>query len=85
MRYLETSTSANKFQGRFHYWSNTDGGVIGPFSEDEKFSIRFQFTGVGDVASARFYSANDFSFVLADEKKAVSSFIISNEGFEACP
>src|SRR5690606_28048784 len=37
-----------KYEGRWHYWSNTDGGILGPFI-GEDFLIRVQVVGTGDL------------------------------------
>lgn len=76
--------SKSKYQGRFHYWSNTDGGVIGPFNLKDPFEIRVEFLTSGDVKSARFYSANDFHFSLNKKAGEIHSFIIVNGFYEAC-
>lgn len=76
--------SAGSYEGRFHYWNNTDGGVIGPFNKEVPFVIRFEFLSTGDVKSARFYSANGFQFSLKKNVDEVSSFIIVNAFYETC-
>ncbi|MCB0377386.1 MAG: hypothetical protein KDD33_02750 [Bdellovibrionales bacterium] len=76
--------SPSYYQGRFHYWSNTDGGVIGPMKKDVGIKVLFQFQETGDIHSARFYSANGFSFKLESSSLNISSFIIVNEGYEEC-
>jgi len=72
-----------QYQGRFHYWSNTDGGVIGPFS-GETYKIRVKFLATGDVQSARFYSANGYAFDLKDDENQISSFIIAYQDYHEC-
>lgn len=78
--YLDGIEGENqKYIGRWHYWKNTDGGVIGPF-DGEDFFIRVKSVGTGDLTGANFYSADGTSLSLQDGNNTISSFII---GFEA--
>ncbi|HEX4922828.1 MAG TPA: hypothetical protein VFV50_02045, partial [Bdellovibrionales bacterium] len=70
------------YAGRFHYWSNTDGGVIGPFNGN--FEIAVKVLNVGDVIDAAFYSANGDLLPLKNGTDAVSSFVIGYQGYRSC-
>lgn len=84
LKYISTSGIGVKlYHGRFHYWSNTDGGVLGPFLGDA-FKIRVKFLSTGDIHDARFYSANGYSFDLKDNEQQISSFLIAFEAYEDC-
>lgn len=43
------------YLGDWRYWSNTDGGAIGPFSGDQ-YEIKVKMLDRGDVANIKFYS-----------------------------
>jgi hypothetical protein len=77
-----TSDEVN-YEGRFHYYSNTDGGVIGPFHGDG-FQIAVQVLNIGDVIDAGFYSSTGEVLALGDGPEKVSSFIVKFEPFEDC-
>ncbi|MCC6137798.1 MAG: hypothetical protein IT287_04150, partial [Bdellovibrionaceae bacterium] len=84
LKFISASGSGVRlYQGRFHYWTNTDGGVIGPFY-GENFKIRVKFLSTGDIQDARFYSANGYSFNLKDSENQISSFMIAYEDYEDC-
>ncbi|MCB9073411.1 MAG: hypothetical protein H6623_07295 [Bdellovibrionaceae bacterium] len=83
LKYITTVGNVRQYQGRFHYWSNTDGGVLGPFQGTD-FKIRVKFLNTGDVQDARFYSANGYAFDLKDSENQISSFIIAFEDYEDC-
>ena len=76
--------SDSNYEGRFHYWNNTDGGVIGYLDKSSPFIIRVQFLESGDIGKARFFSANNFHFSLGQEVGDIKSFIIANEGYNSC-
>lgn len=71
------------YSGKFKYWSNTDGGVIGPFVGTE-YKIQFRVKNSGDISTAKFYSADGGSFQLKDKNNGISSFIISYLSYEEC-
>lgn len=76
---------SNKYYlGKWRYWSNTDGGVIGPFRGSE-FEIKVKVSNTGDLKTATFYSAdgNNYS-LMSEDGKSLSSFIIKYEGRETC-
>jgi hypothetical protein len=79
-----TTTETQVYRLRSHYWSNTDGGVIGPFDRTD-FRIAVKVLSSGDNIDAAFYSANGTILPLKDGDTPVSSFIIGSEGFETCP
>lgn len=70
------------YAGRFHYWSNTDGGVIGPFAD--KFRIAVKVLRAGDVIDAAFYSADGSVLPLRNGAEPVSSFIVGYQGHQTC-
>ncbi len=72
------------YEGRFQYWNNTDGGVIGPFKKTSPFKIKVAILETGDIETARFYSANNFHFSLSSAITPVSSFVIANESYHTC-
>lgn len=85
LKKVEESPTQNQhsYEGRFHYWHNTDGGVIGPLVGNQ-YIIKVKMLHSGDIQNATFYSANGESFSLTDMGGAVSSFIIQFEDFETC-
>lgn len=74
---------SSAYQGRFHYWSNTDGGVIGPF-KGTNFEIGVNVLSSGDLNKATFFSSDDQKFSLTDTNNNLSSFIISFDSTSAC-
>lgn len=83
LKQVSSSGGLNSYEGRFHYWNNTDGGVIGPF-QGENYKIHVRVLQTGDIQNARFYSANGYSFQLKDQQQDISSFIITFESIENC-
>ena len=82
--YSTISTPPSKiYHLRSHYWSNTDGGVIGPFDR-ENYRIAVNVLSSGDNIDAAFYSANGEVLPLRDGDDPVSSFIVGSEGYETC-
>lgn len=76
--------SSHLYEGRFRYWKNTDGGIIGPFVTND-YAIRVSVLSVGnDINTAKFYSADGLSFSLSTIDAAVSSFIIAYQSYEDC-
>ncbi|MCB0341445.1 MAG: hypothetical protein H6626_13820 [Pseudobdellovibrionaceae bacterium] len=73
----------HQYEGRFHYWDNTDGGIIGPF-EGEDFYIKVNVLETGDIQDATFYSEGDRKFSLNNANNKVSSFIIGFLGYKKC-
>ncbi|MCB9092953.1 MAG: hypothetical protein H6620_10385 [Halobacteriovoraceae bacterium] len=73
---------SNFYQGNWHYWNNTDGGVIGNFY-GESFRINVQAKVSGDNLEAVFYSATGSKIKLMKDKK-ISSFVITYEKYEDC-
>jgi hypothetical protein len=65
----------NNYEGRFHYWSNTDGAVIGPFV-GTNYKIRVELLNGGDNKDAKFYSQDEKDLTLLDGGN-LSSFEIS--------
>ena len=81
--YLDSEKSDRlEYEGRFHYWKNTDGAVIGPFA-GEGYKVQVKMLQSGDITGARFYSANGESFSLTNSD-GVSSFVIAFESYETC-
>lgn len=77
----ETSSS---YEGRFHYWTNTDGGVLGPLV-GENFKLQFKFNATGDVNTANFYSAGGGSISLSENSGSdISSFVIAYKSYQIC-
>jgi hypothetical protein len=74
--------SDGNYSARFHYWSNTDGGVIGPFDGTD-FEIHVSMLETGDVVKARFFTSNGNGFDLK-HNNSISSFIIAYKSFETC-
>lgn len=72
----------NLYSGRFEYWSNTDGGVIGPLVDDD-YKLEFRFNNMGDINDARFYSADGSSFQLNSDGD-FTSFIIAYRSTQNC-
>lgn len=65
------------YQARWHYYLNTDGGVLGPIITNNA-TIRVKVLQTGDIQSASFYSAdNPMPFSLKGNQTTVSSFIIT--------
>lgn len=77
-------TAKGKYSGRFVYWKNTDGGVIGPIELNNNVEIKVKFLDTGDNKTARFYSSNGASFALEKAGGSISSFRISYKGYEDC-
>ena len=71
-----------RYEARFHYYSNTDGGVIGPFKSGAHIAVKV--LNVGDVIDAGFFSANGDVLPLSDGSEPVSSFIVGYQGDENC-
>lgn len=71
------------YLGKFHYWKNTDGGVIGPLKGDN-FIVHVELDELGDNNEALFYSSNGSAFKLKPETGHRSSFIIRKKGFSEC-
>lgn len=71
------------YQGRFEYWKNTDGGVIGPF-KGTNFEIAVNVLSSGDLSKATFFSSDNKTFSLTDNNNNLSSFIISFDSTSAC-
>lgn len=82
LKRVSQGADGTKYEGRFHYWSNTDGGVIGPFLSSN-FKIIVQVKSTGDVNNARFYSAGGGNFSLMSNGE-VSSFIIAYRDQNNC-
>jgi hypothetical protein len=83
---LKEKSAANgmkKYEGRFQYWYNTDGGVIGPFA-GENYKVQVKILQSGDNNNAAFFSANGAVFSLKDHQNTISSFIIAYRGYEDC-
>lgn len=76
--------SPSYYQGRFEYWYNTDGGVIGPIDRNSDFKIHVRFKESGDVQRANFYSSDGNSFSLIDGSEDIHSFILLNASYEDC-
>lgn len=70
------------FKGNWHYWYNTDGGVLGPYN-GEDFEIRIRSNHSGDISAAAFYSADGSVLNLMNEGE-VSSFLLKYEDYETC-
>lgn len=79
----DSNTQSSYYQGRFHYWSNTDGGVIGPF-KGTNFEIGVNVLSSGDLNKATFFSSDNKTFSLTDQNNNLSSFIISFDSTAAC-
>ncbi len=79
----DSVAQTNYYQGRFHYWSNTDGGVIGPF-KGTNFEIGVNVLSSGDLNKATFFSSDNKTFSLTDQNNNLSSFIISFDSTSAC-
>lgn len=77
-------TSPAHYEGRFRYWYNTDGGVIGPLQTASGLKVKVQFLASGDVTTARFYSANGFHFSIDKDIGEISSFVMQTAGFNNC-
>ena len=71
------------YQGRFHYWHNTDGGVIGPF-KGTNFEIAVNVLNSGDLNKASFFSSDNQVFSLTDQNNNLSSFIVSFDSTSSC-
>ncbi len=72
------------YEGRFQYWHNTDGGVIGPF-RGEAFNIRVAPISYGDLRTAIFYSADGSRLILKDSTdNKPTAYIIAFQGYENC-
>lgn len=74
---------SSSYEGRFHYWSNTDGGVIGPF-KGTNFEAAVNVLSSGDLNKATFFSSDNQTFSLTDQNNNLSSFIISFDSTSAC-
>ncbi|MFT6326393.1 MAG: hypothetical protein ACJAYK_001374 [Crocinitomicaceae bacterium] len=65
--------------GYFQYWSNTDGGVIGPF-RGEEFTLALRASSqspvVEDLTGASFFSRDGIDFNLFQDNQ-ITSFIIN--------
>lgn len=79
---VSSENAIKKYQARFWYSKNTDGGVIGPLSSEE-FLISVKVLRSGDNRLATFYSADGKTFSLSGEL-GHNSFIIGFEGYEIC-
>ncbi|MCB0391257.1 MAG: hypothetical protein KDD58_08200 [Bdellovibrionales bacterium] len=80
---VETTNFGHIYEARFHYWENTDGGIIGPFVGDD-FLIKINVLNSGDIQNATFFSANNHNFSLKDKNNQVSSFIIGFLEYRKC-
>jgi hypothetical protein len=83
MALIKRLTDVTYYEGRFHYWRNTDGAVLGPLTGTD-YKIRVQFLSTGDIQNARFYSANGRTFTLKDKQNKISSFVIAYKSYEDC-
>lgn len=79
----DTINNSSLYEGRFEYWENTDGGVIGPF-KGTNFEIGVNVLSSGDLNKATFFSSDNKTFSLTDQNNALSSFIISFDSTSAC-
>ncbi len=88
LKYKGESNGKNLYEGRFHYWYNTDGGVIGPFNgEDYKITVKpiesyelYKVNGKNErrdaFNGATFYSADGTVVELDDKDGNFHSYII---------
>lgn len=76
-------SDTHSYIGDFHYWKNTDGGVIGPLS-GSSFIIDMSLDKLGDNSEAMFYSADGSSFKLIPELDLTPKFIIKEKGYQSC-
>jgi len=88
LKYRGEVSGQNLYEGRFHYWYNTDGGVIGPFNgEDYKIIVKpiesyelYKVNGVNErrdaFNGATFYSADGTVVQLDDQDGNFHSYII---------
>lgn len=84
LKLKSTSGDSKLYEGRFHYWNNTDGGVIGPLVT-ETFNIQVKVLKDGaDISEATFYSSNGQSMSLSTSSAAFSSFIVGYHSYEDC-
>ncbi|MEY4615062.1 MAG: hypothetical protein RJB66_22 [Pseudomonadota bacterium] len=66
--YPPAPIKVNKYQARWEYWRNTDGGIIGPI-KDSSSEIKIEMKTLGDLKSVEFASANgSVTKVLASRK-----------------
>ena len=74
----------NTYIGDFHYWRNTDGGIIGPLVTDD-FTISVTYIENGDLADIAFYSNAGETIRLTSKELGSNSFIIAtNLSGEIC-
>ncbi len=88
LKYKGEVNGQNLYEGRFHYWYNTDGGVIGPFNgEDYKIIVKpiesyelYKVYGKNErrdaFNGATFYSADGTVVELDDKDGNFHSYII---------
>jgi hypothetical protein len=82
MKLKSSTADENNYEGRFQYWSNTDGAVIGPFTTEE-YKIEVSVLNGGDNKDAKFYSQDGNDLTLLDGGN-LSSFEISFKGVRTC-
>ncbi len=93
----EIANSHKLYEGRFHYWYNTDGGVIGPFNgEDFKILVKpiesyelykdenGEFQRRDAFNGATFFSADGTKVKLDDQDGNVHSYIIEFKEEKSC-
>jgi len=83
LKKVMVASGSSTYKGRFHYWKNTDGGVIGPLRGDD-FTIQVKLSELGDNKEALFYSANGSSFKLKTKVDVSPAFIIQKNRFVSC-
>ncbi len=66
-----------KYSGKWHYWTNTDGDIIGPFSGTE-FEIKVKMLIKGDVNDINFHSSatSDNVFLVSDADETETTFFL---------
>lgn len=67
----------NTYLGDFHYWRNTDGGIIGPLVTND-FTISVTYIENGDLADIAFYSNGGETVRLTSKDLGSNSFIIAS-------
>jgi len=79
---VSSGAAGNFYEGRFRYWKNTDGAVIGPFTGTD-YKIHVAVLNGGDNKDAKFYSQDQNDLTLLDGG-TLSSFEISFKEVRTC-
>lgn len=74
--YPPPPVTLNRYEARWEYWHNTDGGIIGPI-KDFSSEVRIEMKQLGDIRSIEFASADGTVKKIANNSKPLAFVIRS--------